>query len=663
MARRRRPRGRPGSPTTADALLDQANDAARETRDFERWQARVAVARKIRGDWERRYEVEKGEQYFLGDYRAEVRMNHFGATIDTQLPNLFLSAPKFFVRPKPGGESLQADRNAAIGEGVLQAIAEQDDNLEQVGDLAILQAFFRVGALKVVYDPRLEPNPKRGETIYQRDAQGETVRDEAGAPVPLRDPLTGDVVVEPDEVITDEVYRWMWVDAATLLLPDEGPDPLRWTWIGEEIVVPLDEAKQDPRFHRERRARLVANAKSVHAHRDDTVSVRELPAATTDEEYLRYYEVYDLRAKRRLMWADGQAFTGFLSEGPVPTWMDNDPYAVLVLGRKILGPHPSPWPVPVVRDWIPVQDEYNIRRRQMTEGAKRSARKGVYRAGAFADAEEARKLLQNPDDMVFAEVTDDDVTKAVRILDAPDLNPSIYKDLPALLADWRIITGQTGARLADPDADTATEATFVERAANLRDSAAQRKVARFLAVAGRKMWQCVKETLTTGLWVRLRGLTDTEFTQYMQRVYGIPPDEVQALDRLLPGLKDGAKARVGSQQWQEITREDLTFEADVTIAPGSARPANLDVERREWLDFLSILGRAPQLALSRELLKETAKRFGDTITDRMLDELVALAQKMVEVNARQAGRDQGGDGGGPRPGATLDGMAAAGRMG
>jgi hypothetical protein len=177
------------------------------------------------------------------------------------------------------------------------------------------------------------------------------------------------------------------------------------------------------------------------------------------------------------------------------------------------------------------------------------------------------------------------------------------------------------------------------------------------------MWQCVKETLTTGLWVRLRGLTDTEFLEYMQRVYGVPPDQVAAFDRLLPGLKEGAKERIGAQKWYEATREDLTFEADVSIAPGSARPANLDVERRDWLDFLGILAKAPQLAMSRELLEETAKRLGGTITPRMLDEVVALSQKMVDVAANQAGRNQGGDGGGARPASTRNGMMAAGMMG
>jgi hypothetical protein len=101
-------------------------------------------------------------------------------------------------------------------------------------------------------------------------------------------------------------------------------------------------------------------------------------------------------------------------------------------------------------------------------------------------------------------------------------------------------------------------------------------------------------------------------------------------------------ARFGDEKWQMITREELTFQAEVTVAPGSMRPRNLDLERRNWFDLLKILGQFPQLALSRELLRETAAKF-EGINDRMLDELTALAEKMVNIQSHVAGRGQGGD--------------------
>ena len=348
-----------------------------------------------------------------------------------------------------------------------------------------------------------------------------------------------------------------------------------------------------------------------------------------------YYECYDFAESRWYIWADDQDSREFLNvDEYVPDWIDKHPYALLMLGLPILGPEPTPWPYPVTKDWLYPQDEYNIRRKQMQEGAKRSARKGVYFEGSFDDNAEAIKLLQDPDDMKFAKVLDPKLIPIM--LDTKDLNPSIYKDVMVSQADWRTITGQTGARLADPESDTATEASFVERAANLRESDLQRIVARWMSEAGRKMLQCVKKTLTVERWIKLRSLDDKELQAYMQRVYGIEPEMMMAV----PGLKDAVRQRLGNEKWVQITREQLQFESDVTVAPGSTRPKNLDFERRQWLEFLKVLGAFPQLALSPELLRYTAEKF-EGLPERVVEELTVLAKQMVNINANQAGRNQG----------------------
>ena len=121
------------------------------------------------------------------------------------------------------------------------------------------------------------------------------------------------------------------------------------------------------------------------------------------------------------------------------------------------------------------------------------------------------------------------------------------------------------------------------------------------------------------------------------------------------------RERFGKEKWQRITRENLQFESEVLIAPGSSRPPNLDVERDQWLKFLAIIGQSPQLALSKELLKQTANKF-EGISERALDELNALANRMVEINANQAGRNQEGPAGtnatGVGPGGNGNGRGA-----
>jgi len=600
---------------------------------YELWQRRYSRAVEQRKDWITKYKVETSEKFFLGEQDVDVVYNHLAATIKANRPNLFFQTPKFFVRAHPKTTEPVTERTAAIGEGLMETIARQDDHLETAGNLSVFQAYFRLGALKICYDPRMEPNPRSGEIIYQTAAGQPTLDKATQQPQPVINPLTGQPLTEPAEVLTDEVYRWTWVDAANMLLPDEGPDRTKWTWIGEEVVVRLEDAKADPRFSESVRAQLVANATT----RGPKERTSPSPMARETEDLLRYNECYDIRAKRWYVWAEGQEFEEFLVDEPFPAWIDNDPYALLILGDPIVGPDPNPWPKPVVRDWLPVQQEYNIRRAQINEGCKRAARKGVYTDGAFADEEEAIKVMQSARDMEWAKCQD---VNKVKILETPPLNMDIWRDLPALQGDWRIITGQTGARLSDPDKGTATEASFVERAAGLRDADQQKAVIRWMSEAGRKMFQCLKATLTLTMWVQLREMNDSEFTQYAQRVYGLDP----MMLKTLPGLKEAFRERHGTQKWLQVTREQLQFEADVTVVPGSTRPRNLDTERSSWMEFLKVLGAAPQLALSRELLRYTAEKF-EVNDERLLDELTALAEKMVSVNANQAGRTGGSSNG------------------
>ena len=650
MPKRRKPPLPPSSPSS------------KETKELRRWRFRVGRAKKIREIWEADYEVATCERFFLGKQRLigdeSLVLNYFLATIKTTQPNLFFTNPKFFVRPVPGHTNAAVnDQDARTGEALLEAIGNQDRNLENAVRLALSQSFFRIGVLKIVYDPDMEPNPQKGEPVYLSDAAGNPVVDRSKlAPLigpdgqPMVDPQTGEPVsdpasivhmqlldeqgrpvVEPDEVVTDEAYRYVWVNAKNMLLPDEGPDSHSWTWIGEEVCVPLEEAKEDERFPKRLRDMMKAN-ESIDYEGNRPAMFADNPESET--ERFRYYECYDLKEKKICCFADGQTFEEWLLYDDLPEGIEDHPYAVLQGFTPIIAPKPSPWPLPHTYSWIDPQREYNIRRTQMMEGAKRSARKLWYTDSTFGDVDEAVKILQSPKDMEAALVSDP--ANPPRVLEAPPLNESIYRDIPLLQMDWQVVTGQSGARLSQPGADTATEATFVERAANLRDVDMQSQVAGWLSDAGKKMLQRVKATLTLDMFIQLRGFSDEEFLRYVQQTYGYTPAELQ----FLPGLKENFRERFGKVTWKRLSRSDLDFEADVTVVPGSSRPHNLEVERRQWLMFLQLLGQFPQLALSRELLRETASKF-EYISERMLDELTALAQKMVQINANQAGRNQG----------------------
>ena len=610
-----------------------------------KWRARIECARKLRRDWEREYRVEDCEKFYLGKQQKGLPpgvkvINHFLSTINVTLPGLLFDNPSFLARPKTGVASPGSREQAKLAEGILSNIASQGEGLYAAARLGLLQNFFRIAVLKCIYDPSLVPNPRAGRPIYETDAAGNAQHDPAtGEPVSMLDPTTGEPMVEPDQVMDGEVYRWEWVDARRILLPEDGPDQSKWSWIGEEIEVPLEEAKADERFPSDLRNSFRDSGRSYDDVGGQGGGEGVDSSRNEDDGYepcFRYTECYDLKEKRWYILADDEQIKEFLLDQPLPDGVKDHPYAIMQGWFPILGPDPSPWPLPFTNPWLDLQQEYNIRRLQMMEGAKRSARKVLYETNTFEDADEALKLLQSNRDMEGVMVRD--VGRPPVPFQEVNINGAITQDIPALLADWRMVTGQTGMKMGVATADTATEATFVERASNLRDAELQKAVVRWLRTAGRKMWQLVRSTLTLKLFVTLRAMDDVAIALYMESTYGVPQ---QAL-AMFPQLADGLVQKFGQETIEPVTREDLAFDADIDVIPASTKPRNLTVERQQWLEFITLVANAPQLALSRTLLEETAAKY-DFISPQMVEEIHALAMTMIQVRSAQAGRGGGGE--------------------
>ena len=150
------------------------------------------------------------------------------------------------------------------------------------------------------------------------------------------------------------------------------------------------------------------------------------------------------------------------------------------------------------------------------------------------------------------------------------------------------------------------------------------------------MLQLLKATLTLKMWVSIRGLDDQAIGSYLSAVYGIPP---QAMI-MFPELKQEMIRRFGANTIQGITREDLDGDFQVEIQPGSTRPRSLSAERAQWLEFLGLIARAPQLALSKLILEETAAKY-DFVNPAMVEEVHALAMTMLQMQQTTAGRAGG----------------------
>jgi hypothetical protein len=584
-----------------------------------RWMSRIERARKLRTDWEAAYKVRTLENMYLGQ-QYEVQegdrlwLNHFFATVQTQKPTILPKQAQFLVKPRPGRRPFGALESQMM-EALLRAIAQQEDNLYTDASLAVAQSFFRLGVLKVVYDPRFERNPSAGEPIRLADGTESGER-------------------EPAEILTDEVYRWEWVDARRLCLPDDGPNIRKWSWIGEEIEVSLAEAKEDSRFPLGLRRQLRTNRR-YDPEGQDVERPQEASDDEGDQARFCYYECWDVREKRLYVWAEGQPYgEEFLLEDDFPPGVDDHPYAILRF-LPILGPRPSPWPLPVTYNWKPLQEDYNLLREQQSNAARRAARKFLYEAQTFGDEEELDKFTSTAD---MQGVQIQDLSRPPQMFGETSINIDVSRAIGMAANDWRVVTGASGTRLGDPDAETATEAVLIEQSAAMRDSEMRLLVDKWLAVAGKKMLQLVKQTLTLETYVQIRGFSDKEFAEWLNKpavqqmlALHLGQDQVQPFLAALeanPLIQQRFRERFGPLKPLVVSRSELQFEADVEVLPSAARP----LQQAQLLRLAAVLG--PVALSSPTFLEELITSF-DLAQGARIAEEILLGMRQQALMAAQ----------------------------
>lgn len=616
--------------------------------------SRIERGIQLRKDWQNKYKLEALYKAFLGEnvasglddsiFENHQVINRFLPTIKTILPSLFLQSPTFIVRAKSGTSDPAIMLRTKMSEALLKTIAEQEHHLEFSTKLALLQSFFSIGVLKACYDPQKKHNPQAGDIMYET-LNGEYIMDEQGAPVPLRN-SNGQIMREPSQIVTDEVYRWDWVNGDKMILPDAGPQFLRWPWIAEEVTVMVDEAREDERFSRNLRTQLVSNTGSSEGYGGIFDMAHEEPMERTTDEYITYVEYWDMRKRRHIIWCDGQSFseTQFLVDEDYPDGIEKSPYAMLLGFTPIIAPKPCPWPLPYVHSWLPVQEDWDSGRTQMRTGRKRTARKIYYDDSTFEDEDEAVKALQSSMDMqaVKLETTE----KLPAYVPDPPLPMNIAQDLQYIDADWHMATGVSGAQGGGKGRNTAAEAKIEAMTGESRDLDMRHSVNIWLASSGENMLSLLKGTMTLGLYAKIKGTTDALFLSYLASQYG--PELAQDISRF-PNMRYAFEQAFGNDRWQRVTRSDLEFEHDVSVAPGSARPRNMETEKQEFYELVKLLGSVPMLKQSRMLLSKVADMF-EFFDDSMIDEIMAAGARDMQLEQMKAGRFQGKGEPGPQPG-------------
>lgn len=629
-----------------------ANDNSRTSIDrLKQVQNRIALAKEIRKTWRDKYDIETLYRYFYSDLADSILrddessssfyVNKILPTIKTILPSLFLQNPVFVIRSKAQNTDPTSIIKAKMAEAALAEIANQDHHLEFSVKLAILQSFFSIGVLKCSYQPTLKKNPRAGEVMYERSEAGLPLLDENQEPAIVTDE-DGMPLLEPDEIVDDETYRWDWVNGEKMLFPNAGPAHLRWPWLAEEVTVLLDEAREDERFPSNLRSQLRTNMASDDKDDYDYMPM-DMQEYEKPDKYITYIELWDIRKGRQTIWAPGQTFSHsrFLLDRDTPEYIENHPYSMLLGYIPILGPKSCPWPMPYIYSWLSLQREHHVRRRQLITGANRTARKVFYEDSTFEDENDAVNFLKSSQDMQGVKVTD--LTRPPVVHTDPPLPTNIAQDLNLLEADWAFETGVTGARIGGRNrgADSVFDSKVAVSSGEMRDLEMRHNVNIFLETAGKKMLRLLKSTMTIGMFIRLRGTNESSFMSYVALAYG---DKIANNIKQYPGIRASFDQRFGDDRWLMLSPEDLDFESDLMVAPGSARPRNQESEKQDFFQILQLLSSpvGSVLTQSRALLNRVADMF-EFFDASMIDEILAASQQAIALEQMKAGRMQGNE--------------------
>jgi hypothetical protein len=205
-------------------------------------------------------------------------------------------------------------------------------------------------------------------------------------------------------------------------------------------------------------------------------------------------------------------------------------------------------------------------------------------------------------------------------------------------------------------AGSATEARIENQIGDVRESDLRRTISIWMETIGRKLYNLVRATMTIGIMVKTASMTDREVSQAIDARFGPGTSEQLATST---GLRQAFVDRFGDERWLEVNREDVTFDADITVVAGSMKSRTIETERQQFLEFMQIVLSSPIGLQSRELLRTLSNLF-EFIDDQMVEELVALGEKMAALEAQKAGRFQGEDQGaaGQQAVAAASGRAA-----
>lgn len=565
-----------------------------------KWEEKLTRAKKAREAWAREFKTELGRAYFEGrqnpGYPEEewITVNKIYSHLQAQLPLLYSMDPYFYVKLKKSYSIDPEDIAKFEGMGkTRQAMLNYlkgELKLKEKARLGIQDGHFEYGVLKVRRASDLEDHPHAGEPVL--DEQGE----------PLKD-ANGKDLMYPDTLPVNERYELFRIHPCDFLFDeDAGPLEDSWSWVAQHIRMTKAEALKDKRFDKKA-------VKSAKPKRESDGSPKKGGLVTSivdrfrpednEDVYLDVWEIYDLKSLEMLMLAE-DADDLLIDPRSIPDGIEKHPFSILRFTLR----DKSPYPIPPVSPALDPQKELCLSRSRRLTHRKRFNRKYEVVTNKLLDAATALPKIESGEDGTCIEVQ---VAGAVNpIADAP-LDQQEMLELQMMNNDLVEALGTPGSARGVADADSATEASILDKRLEVREGDRLSMVVDWITDCAAKLDQLVQTHIDKDEAVRITG--------------------------------------VQGEFWQTIREQDyqsVEGEYEYSVNLGASQPRLPEIERAQWIAFLSqVVIPFPQILTLPNLMKRMAAMF-HIEDEAAVEELRQLGLKMMAGLTPMPGNQGGG---------------------
>lgn len=520
--------------------------------------------------------------------------------IKSQLPFLYFQHPKWQVRPTKRARMLARGgdifKNAELAQLLLNYYVQENLGIpfKRQMRLAILDAFFIFGVIKVGYTADFEVNNNKGNyAILGYDGE---------RPIYDIDRKTGEMKIDDrEELLVDEKFFIDRISPAAMIFDTEATDTFEdGRYIIEEIVRPLEDVKKDSKYSNTKDLEHNYVVKIGLGISEGDLQKDEYSELSSDLKRITLYEIYDIEHDKLKVIAEGHDW--FLRNDEMPEGIDKHPYSFLCFNDI----PDEIYPMSDIRPLKSPQEEYNLGRSMIMTHAKRFNRK--YGCLLNMIDEDQMDILEGGEDGAIFGVKDLPLAKVIEPLKDAPLDAAVYANFEQSKQDFREVGGATeNERGLVERRKTAFEASEIAKGSNTRKEDRRSLVEDFSAVGGKKLLQSIQANLSIPEVVQIAG-------------------------------------EVGAQGWMEIGRNEIKGDMLVSVELGSTAPKIPQYERADVLQFMQGISMFPPKLVQTHVnfggLLEMAARTFDTMEKEDIlnspEEVKRLTEQFEEMEKAQA---------------------------